>query len=71
MTQMINYNLAMPIKTHENLKDIAAQEGTTVAELLRRATRLLLFVRSIKNEPGARLLVERKGEMQEIVTELI
>jgi hypothetical protein len=71
MSEMINYNLSMPVRTYNDLKEIAAAEGISVADLLRRATKLLLFVRSIKQDPGARLLVERKGEIQEIVIDLI
>jgi hypothetical protein len=65
------YNLAIPTDTYNNLKNIAIEEGTSVADLLRRATKLLLFVRSIKQDPEARLLVERGGEIQEIILDLI
>lgn len=61
------YNLKIPTETYKNLQMIARQEGTTVAELLRRATKLLLYVRSIKDNADGRLLVERGGEVQEIV----
>jgi len=65
------YNLKIPTETYKKLKKIAEQEKTTVADLLRRATKLLLFVRSITQSPGARLLVERGGEIQGIVVDLI
>jgi hypothetical protein len=65
------YNLAIPTDSYKNLQRIAAQEDTTIADLLRRATKLLLFVRSIKDDPSARLLVERGGDMQEIVLDFI
>jgi hypothetical protein len=65
------YNLELSTENYENLKKIAEQEGTTVADLLRRATKLLLFVLSIKQDSDARLLVEREGEVQEIVVDLI
>jgi len=65
------YNLELSTENYENLKKIAEQEGTTIADLLRRATKLLLFVLSIKQDPDARLLVERGDEVQEIVVELI
>lgn len=73
MSQMsrTRYNLEIPTTTYRTLKKIAEQEGTTVADLLRRATKLLLFVRSVKDDPGARLLVERAGEIQEIVVDLL
>lgn len=71
MSPTRRYNLAIPTDTYKNLKTIADQEGTTLADLLRRATKLLLFVRSIKSDPGARLLVERGGEIQEIVVDLL
>jgi hypothetical protein len=61
------YNLKIPTETYKNLQKIARQEGTTVAELLRRATKLLLYVRSIKDNADGRLLVERGDEVQEIV----
>ena len=65
------YSLEMPTETHKMLKTIAGQEKTTIADLLRRAIRLLLFVRLIKQDSGARLLVKRGGEIQEIVVDLI
>jgi hypothetical protein len=71
MKATTSYNLSIPTEIYNNLKKIAAQEGTTIADLLRRATKLLLFVRSIKDDPGARLLVERGGEPQEIVLDFI
>jgi hypothetical protein len=70
-TSRTRYNLEIPTTTYRTLKKIAEQEGTTVADLLRRATKLLLFVRSVKDDPGARLLVERGGEIQEIVVDLL
>jgi hypothetical protein len=68
---MTRYNLDIPSDTYKNLKKIAEQERTTVADLLRRATKLFLFVRSIKQDPNARLVVEREGEYQEIIVDLI
>lgn len=65
------YNLELPTDIYKRLKNIADQEGTTLADLLRRATKLLLFVRSIKEDPSARLLVERDGEIQQIVLDFI
>jgi hypothetical protein len=71
MPKTTSYNLAIPTETHKQLKKIAEQEGTTIAELLRKSTRLLLYVRTIKQDPNARLLVERQGEIQEIVVDLM
>jgi len=71
MSSTTSYNLAIPTETYKELKNIAAKEGTSIAELLRRATRLLLYVRSIKEEPDARLLVERGNGIQEIVVDLL
>lgn len=71
MKETTSYNLSIPTDTYRKIKKIAEQEGTSVAELLRRATKLLLFVRSIKQDPDARLLVERGGEIQQIVVDLI
>jgi len=71
MAKKTSYNLTIPTEIYRSLKKVAAQDGTTVAELLRRATKLYLFVRSISQEPGARLLVEHNGEPQEIVLDLI
>ena len=65
------YNLDLPTEIYKRLKAMADQEGTTLADLLRKATKLLLFVRSIKDEPSSRLLVERDGEIQEIVLDFI
>jgi len=65
------YNLEISTDDYRHLKKIAAQEGTTVADLMRRATRLLLFVLSIKQDPDARLMVKRGDELQEIILDLI
>lgn len=65
------YNLAIPTDSYKNLQMIATRDETTIADLLRRATKLLLFVRSIKDDPDARLLVERGGETQEIVLDFV
>jgi hypothetical protein len=65
------YNLAMPTDSYKSLQKIAEQEDTTIADLLRKATKLLLFVRSIKEDPDSRLLVERGGDIQEIVLDFI
>jgi len=65
------YNLTIPTDSYQNLQMIATQDETTIADLLRRATKLLLFVRSIKDDPDARLLVERGGETQEIVLDFV
>ena len=71
MTSRTRYNLDISTESYKNLQNIAAREGTTIADLLRRATKLLLFVRSIKEDANARLLVERNGETQEIVLDFI
>ena len=71
MDKTKSYNLTIPVDTYNNLQQIAAEEVTTVADLLRRATKLLLYIRSIVKDPDARLLVERKGEIQEIVLDLL
>jgi hypothetical protein len=65
------FNLEIATRTYKNLQNIAEQEETTVADLLRRATKLILFVRSIRDDPGTRLLIERGVETQEIVVDLI
>ncbi len=71
MSETTKYNMSIPTDTYKHLQDIAQRDGTTIANLLRKATKLLLFVLSIKNDPNARLLVERDGEIQEIVVDLI
>ena len=65
------YNLEIPTETYHNLQRIARREETSVAELLRRATKLLLYVRSIKELPSSRLLVQRGSEVQEIVLDFV
>lgn len=68
----VGCNLKIPAEAHKRLHYIAGQEGTTVADLLRRGTKLLLFAQSIKRQDsGTRLLIERGGRTQEIVLELI
>ena len=65
------YNLEIPTETYTKLKNIAKQEKTPIAELLRRAMKLLLFVQLIGQYPNAHLLVEHGGEIQQIVVDLI
>ena len=65
------YNLEISTENYRHLKKVAEQEGTTVADLMRRATKLLLFILSIKQDPDARLMVKRGDELQEIVLDLI
>ena len=71
MKSTTSYNLAIPTDTYNNLKNIAEKEGTSVAQLLRKATKLFLFLRSIKQDSKARFLVEREGEIQEIILDLM
>ena len=65
------YNLEISTEDYRHLKKVAEQEGTTVADLMRRATKLLLFVLNMKQDPDARLMVKRGDELQEIILDLI
>ena len=71
MKTKTNYNMAIPSDTYKSLKKIAEQDGTTIAELLRRAIKWFLFVRTVKLDPEARLLVEQGGETREIIIDLL
>jgi hypothetical protein len=71
MTEKKTYPLAITIDKYERLQEIAREEGTTFAELLRRAVRWLLFVQSIKQDPDAHLLIQRDGEIREIAIDLV
>lgn len=71
MKAKTGYNLVMPTGTYESLQKIAEQDGTTIAELLRKAIRWFLFVRTIKLDPEARLLIEQDGEIKEIIVDLM
>ena len=70
MKRNTSYDLSMPTDSYQQLKQIAEQESTSLAELLRRATKWFLFMRSIKQYPKARLLVERRGQIQEVILDL-
>jgi hypothetical protein len=71
MKSTTRYNFPIPTDTYRSLQDIAEKEGTTVADLLRRAIRWLLYVRTIRLDPEARLLVEQGGETRELVLDLL
>jgi len=71
MKQATNYNLAIPNDSYRQLKRIADEEGTSLAELLRKATKLFLYLRSIKQDSNARFLVERGDVIQEIILDLM
>ena len=71
MKQATNYNLAIPNDSYRQLKRIADEEGTSLAELLRKATKLFLYLRSIKQNSDARFLIERGDVIQEIILDLM
>jgi hypothetical protein len=71
MAETTSYNLAIPSETYRKLKQISEQEGTSIAELLRTATRLLLYVRSIRETPNTHLLIERDGNLRELVLDFL
>ena len=71
MTEKKDYRLSITTETYSDLQEIAAQEGTTLAGLLRRAIKLFLTVQRIKTDPDARLLVEQSGQIREIITDLL
>lgn len=66
-----SYNLSIPTETYRSLQKIATQEGITMAELLRKAIKWFMFVRTIKLDSDARLLVDQKGDVKEIVIDLM
>ena len=50
------------------LKDMAAEDGTSVTEQLRRAVSTQKWLHEVRRERGARLLVAHpSGETQEVV----
>ena len=61
------YNLKIPTEAYKILVKIAGQEGMTISDLLCRATKLLLLALSTKQDPSARILIEHRGKIQEIV----
>jgi len=65
--EKVNVNLVVPRSDYRKLKMRSIQEGTTVPELLREATRMSFFVHAIAQDPDTRLLVERGGEVKEII----
>jgi len=71
MKSKTSYNLAIPTDTYRNLKKIAEQDGTTIAELMRKAIKWLMFIRTIKLDPEARLLVAQGDDVKEIITDLV
>ena len=72
MTAKTNYNLSMTTDSYKDLQKIAEQDGTTVAELMRKAIKWLMFIRKLKSDdPNARLFVEQGGETREIITDLV
>jgi hypothetical protein len=70
MKKISSYSLLMPTDSYQQLGRIAEQEGISLAELLRKATKPFLFFRAIKQDPQARLLVERGDEIREIILDL-
>ena len=63
----IHYNLRIPTEAYKILVKIARQEEMTIPDLLRRATKLFLFVLLIKQDPSTRMLIEQRRKIQEIV----
>lgn len=71
MKQATNYNLSIPDDSYRQLKRIADEENTSLAELFRKATKLYLYLRSVKQNSDARFLIERGDVIQEIILDLM
>jgi metal-responsive CopG/Arc/MetJ family transcriptional regulator len=66
-----NYNLSITTEVYSTLQKMAERDGSSMSDLLRRAIRLYMYVRTITAGPDARLLVEQNGQIKEIVTDLL
>ena len=61
------YNLDLLDATHEQLKVVADQHGTTIAEIVRRFISLGLIAARIQDDPDSALLIREGGREREIV----
>jgi len=65
------YTIELPIESYNKLRQIADDERTSVADVLRKAAGLLVYIRSLKSEPGTHVFVERGSEKKELIIDLI
>jgi len=63
-TRRVNVNFSA--ETYETISRIAARKGVTMSEVLRQAIALEDFVEQARVD-GARVLVDRKGQINELV----
>jgi hypothetical protein len=63
---MPRYNVEFNQEVNEALERLAAEQGGSKADVIRRAISLERYLARVKEE-GGRLLVERDGEIKEVV----
>jgi hypothetical protein len=65
------YNLQIPTETYYELKKYATEEGTTIADLLRKAIKLFIFFRSVSQNPDAHVLIQQNNETKELLLDML
>lgn len=61
------YNLVLQDELFVELKKVAAQNGISMVELLRRFIRLGLLVEKLQNEPDSAFLIREGNSEREVI----
>lgn len=63
ISENVSYKLQLPSDVYEQIKEIAASEGTTIAEVIRRAIKWEILAQSVYDSNGA-IYVQRDADAQ-------
>jgi len=66
MSEKVSYKLQIPQEMYESLKQLADEEGITMAELLHNGSKWAMLINKLKKE-NARIFVKSDGETRELV----
>ncbi|HSU14935.1 hypothetical protein [Longimicrobium sp.] len=66
-TSKPRHNLTLQPALQRKLKEIAAKQGTSTADLLRTCVKIGLMVLEVENTPGAELIIRENGAERKIL----
>lgn len=66
MAEKVSYKLQIPKDVYDSLKDLADEEGITLAEVLRNGAKWVMLAKKLKDEQ-AKLLIKSNGDTRELV----
>lgn len=66
-TNLRRLNVNFSVELYERLEELAKKNGISFSDLMRRAANRELWIDKTFVEEGARMLVERDGQVREVV----